>query len=296
MKIKTKKKLEDINNSIQDNLKLKTIIRVVSQRTLEADISDSSSVIAYYLLLSLLPLILMLGSIVTLFDFKAQLILPYLQEIFPTGIYQLIMKPAEKLLSSQPEGFLFVISAIITIWAVSRGVNGLQKILNRIYGVEEKYNFIIRRLFNFGMTFVFFVAMILLAIVISFGNTILEYFQRILHFDIKFISLFTTLKWPVTFIMLFIITIIMYTLIPNNKIKLRDAIPGSLFTTIGWIILAQVFGIFAHHLAIKYASYGVIGTMIIVILWLKLAAIIICIGAVINAVIVELKSKEKAIN
>ena len=278
---------------LRGNLKLKTLIKVVRLRTQEADISDSSSVVAYYLLLSLLPLILMLGSIVTLFDFKAAIILPYLQELFPPDIYKLITKPVTKLLSSQPEGMLFIISALMTIWAVSRGVNGLQRVLNRTYGVEDKYNFIIRRLFSFGMTFIFFVSMFLLEIVISFGNTILEYLQKIWHFDIRFINLFTTLKWPLTLIMMFLIMLIMYTIIPNTKIKLLDAVPGAIFTTIGWILLAQVFGIFAHHLAVKYASYGVIGTMIIIILWLKLAAIIICVGAVVNAVIHDYKQDIK---
>lgn len=260
---------------------------MVKTRVVEADISDSSSVIAYYLLLSLLPLILMFGSIISTLQYRANLILPYIKNLIPKDIYQLILPSLNKLFKNQPDGYLFVVATIMTIWAVSRGVNGLQRILNRIYGVDQRYNFILMRLFSFGLTFVFFITMGLLAIVISFGNNILEYLQEVFHFDIKFIHLFMTLKWPITIIAMFLIMCLMYFVIPNAKITLKQVVPGALFTTSGWLILAKVFGIFAHHFAHRYYSYGIIGTLIIVVLWLKIAAIIICIGAVINAVITE---------
>lgn len=277
----------------QQKLKLKILIQIIRKRFVDADISDSSSVVAYYLLLSMLPFILMLGSVITLFNVKAQIIIPYLKEIFPTNIYHSIEKPITHLLTSHPEGALFIFSAIMTTWAVSRGVSGLQRVLNRIYGIDDNQNFIIRRLLSFGLTFIFFITLFLMAIIISFGNNILNYLQQIFNFDIKFVTLFVTLKWPVTFISMFIFVLILYTIIPNAKISIKRALPGSIFTTIGWLLIAQIFSFFTQHLVQKYHSYGLIGTMIIVILWLKITSIIICIGALMNSVITEYKQDIK---
>ncbi|CAM3972907.1 YihY/virulence factor BrkB family protein [Catellicoccus marimammalium] len=264
---------------------------VVRQRIKDAEVGNSSCVVAYYFLLSMFPLIIMLGSAISFMHLDPTEILPYIQELFPGSIYHLLENTIVRLLTVQNKGGIFTVAAIVTFWAASKSVNGLQRAMNKAYGVEERKNFIISRLFSFVfIVFLFFVVLFLIAI-FSLGTQLLDYVHQYIHFDERIIYWFTTIKWPVTIVMMFLIMIVVYRLVPNARITFHQVWRGALFSTIGWVILAQLFGRFAHHLLAKYSSYGVIGTMMVIILWLKLAAIVIVFGGIINAVSTEIKYK-----
>lgn len=275
------------------NKRLSSFIKIVTARMTEAEIGNSSSVVAYYLLLSMFPLILILGGIVGMLHLNPHEILPYVKEMFPAEIYQVIEGSLTNLLvGDEGNGGIMTFAAIATFWAASKGINGMQQALNKAYGVDQRKNFVVARLFSFGIMFVIFFLMILVGIVFALGTFVLDYLQGIFHFNNEFVQLFTTLKWPVTIVVMFVFMMLVYRIVPNARITLKQVIPGSVFATIGWILLAQVFGRFAHHMTQTYASYGLVGTMMIIMIWLKFVAIIIVLGGVMNAVITEMNAKD----
>lgn len=265
------------------------LIDITKQRMIAAEVGNSSCVVAYYFLLSMFPLVIMLGSAISFIHLSPTEVLPYLKQLFPTDIYQLLEGTIVKLLSTTDRGGLFTVAAVMTFWAASKSVNGLQRAMNKAYGVEKRKNFIIARLFSFSFIIILFFFILFVALAFSIGTFLLTYIHRYIPFDPRFIDLFTTVKWPVTIMMMFLVMLIIYRLVPNAKVCLHQVWRGALFSTVGWLALAQLFGRFAHHLLVRYSSYGMIGTMMVIILWLKLAAIIIVLGGVINAVTTELK-------
>lgn len=277
----------------QLNDKLRSFIQVVTIRMTEAEIGNSSSVVAYYLLLSMFPLLLILGGIIGMLHLNPQEILPYVKEIFPVEIYAVLEGTITRLVTGQDgSSGIMTFAAIATFWAASKGINGMQRAMNKAYGVDQRQNFVVARLFSFGIMFVIFFLMILLGIAFSLGTFVLNYFQGVFHFNAEIVELFTTLKWPVTIVVMFFFMLIVYRIVPNAKITLKQVIPGSVFATVGWIVLAQVFGRFAHHMSKSYAIYGLVGTMMVIMIWLKFAAIIIVVGGVMNAVITEINSND----
>ncbi len=70
-------------------------------------------------------------------------------------------------------------------------------------------------------------------------------------------------------------------------IKLKAVIPGTIFATVGWMLLSQVFGIYAKYFATRVSGYQIIGSFIVLMLWLNFAATIIIFGGIINAVVQE---------
>ena len=271
---------------------IKTFIRVFSTRMTDAEMGNSSSVVAYYLLLSIFPLILILGGIIGWLHLNPNEVLPYIKEVFPTEIYSILEGTIMRLLSGQAgSDGIMTFAAVATFWAASKGINGMQRAMNKAYGVDQRQNFVVARLFSFGIMFVIFFLMLLLGVIFSFGTFVLNYFQHVFHFNMRFVELFATLRWPVTIVVMFFFLLVIYRIVPNAKITLKQVIPGAVFSTIGWILLAQVFGRFAHHMTKSYAIYGLVGTMMVIMIWLKFAAMIVVFGGILNAVTTELHSQ-----
>jgi len=75
----------------------------------------------------------------------------------------------------------------------------------------------------------------------------------------------------------------MYYYFPNQPISLGEAVPGAVFAGVGWTLLQAGFQIYAAGAA-QYEAYGVIGGILLLVTWLYFAAIILILGAVLNAV------------
>jgi YihY family inner membrane protein len=80
-----------------------------------------------------------------------------------------------------------------------------------------------------------------------------------------------------------------YRQFPNPPIPIRGALPGTLFAAVGWTLLQAGFQLYAAS-ATQYTAYGVIGGILLLVTWLYLAANIVILGAIINAVLAGVDS------
>lgn len=266
--------------------KTQRFLSTVQTRISESEMTQGSIVIAYYLLLSLFPLLIAVGNVLPFLQINPNTILPYLQEVIPEPIYE-FLGPAILDLLTQGSGSLLSFSAILTMWSASVSMNALQLALNKAYGVNNRENFVIVRIVSVLTVFVLLIAIVGVTIVVGAGKLILERLQPIFLFSDDWISTFQTIKWPLTVGALIILMTVIYTVIPNVKVHARSIFPGALFATVGWMLLSQGFGLYAHYFAARLSAYQIIGSFIVLMLWLNFAAMIIVLGGIINAVVEE---------
>ena len=76
----------------------------------------------------------------------------------------------------------------------------------------------------------------------------------------------------------------MYYVLPQPAISVREALPGAAFAAVGWTLLQAGFRLYAAGAA-RYQLYGVIGGILLLVTWLYLAAVVVVVGGVINAVL-----------
>ena len=76
----------------------------------------------------------------------------------------------------------------------------------------------------------------------------------------------------------------MYYLLPQPPMTLREAAPGAVFAATGWTVSQAGFQAYATA-AGQYQVYGVIGGVLLLITWLYVAAMVVILGAVLNAVV-----------
>ena len=160
-------------------------------------------------------------------------------------------------------GGMLSISVLAALWSSSRGINALQTALNRAYGVEDRGNFVISRIVSVGIVGVLMMAIIAVALFFSAGQVILDALQQLLRFSPDIINTFLALRWPVTLIGLLVILGGLYIVIPNAHVRIKYALPGTVFATVGWIVLAQGFSIYARTFAQRVSGYQIIGSFIV---------------------------------
>ncbi|MFK4567187.1 YihY/virulence factor BrkB family protein [Enterococcus sp. UD-01] len=279
-------------DKVKNNESLMRFIETTQRRMVDSEIGNTSVVVAYYLLLSLFPLLIAVGNILPYLHIDPNAVLPYIAEAIPKSIFN-DLKSAIQSLLTQRSGGLLSISALAALWSASQSINALQIAMNKAFGVEQRKNFIIVRLMSLFVIVLLLTAVVGVVGVLGLGKTILDLLQPILHFSTDFIDTFQALKWPLTSLVLLVIMCLIYRVVPNARLNFRSIIPGAIFATAGWMLLSQAFGLYIKYFSSKIASYQIIGSFIVLMLWLNFAATIIILGGIINAVVKEYFSHEK---
>lgn len=270
-------------NMSKIKLHLTPTINIIKEQIQNADISNTAIVMAYYFLLSLFPLLIALGNTLPYFRIDPNVVLPYIKELMPSSIY-VSLKPAIQSLLTQNSGGLLSLSAITAIWSASQSINAIQSAMNKVFNVDNRRNFLITRFTSLIVIILLLIAIIVVITILGLGRNILNLIQPIFKFQTGFIDYFQTLKWPLTFIILLAIMYSIYYIVPNIKLSFQSVFPGALFSTIGWMILSQVFGLYIKYFNSKIASYQIIGSFIVLMLWLNIASLILIIGSIINSI------------
>lgn len=247
-------------------------------------INDAAVVVAFWELLSLFPLIIFAGNIVPLLHIDGRNLIDYAITAFPPEIAQQILPIARHFITNG-SGSLLSFGAIGTLWAASRGINALKRMMDRTYGVLGRQNPVLLRIVSMLMTLFLAIALVILILVFSFGQQILDWLTPLLNIPFDLPQLFSTLKWPVTTIVAFLMLLLIYYLLPNVKLRLRSVFPGALLTTVSWLLLSQLFSLYVQYFAQAVLSYGTIGFFIVLLLWLDFSAWIVMFGAILNVVV-----------
>lgn len=267
---------------------IKDFIRIFRKKYKEAEVTNSGAVIAYYFLLSLFPLLIVIGNLLPLLDLSPEAVYPYLDKAVPAYLVEDLKPIMNKIFTSGSSGVLSV-AAIGTLWSSSRGMNAMQMSMNKAYGVDPRKNIVLVRLASLAFTIVLITGLIVLVTVFGFGQVILERLTPLLNLPLDLIDTFLSLRWPVTMFTLFFSFLLLYYFVPNAKLNLKMVLPGAIFSTIGWILITQAFTVYVSYFAVGTISYGSIGAFIAFMLWLNILGALLTVGALVNATITEYK-------
>lgn len=286
----TKRATPIFSQDISFAQKLKLFILSIGKYIKQGDISNSSKVIVYYILLSLFPLVILIGNLLPLLQLNVDNVMEYVKLLFPEQVASLLLPTIKKILSNG-SGSLLSVGLIVAVWASSRGINVLRISINRTYGVEDinfyatrqLFDSLIRRTISFFITIFSILMFGVLTVILVFGQTMLEWLIKRINLHQKFLEEFITWKWPIALVVIFIATAFLYYFLPNVKIRMMSVIPGSITTTAGISLLTQFFSLYIRYFGVSWSSYGTIGAFIIFLLWMNASAIVFMFGAALNA-------------
>jgi membrane protein len=259
-----------------------TLLKLLWHRIDEDDIPGLSAQLAYYFLLSLFPLLIVLFTLLPYFPIPHQDMLGVIRDFAPVEAMDLIEKNVNNIMD-QRNGGLLSFGIIGTIWSASNGINAIVKAFNKAYNVKESRSFIVSRGMAILLTFGMILVLILAIVLPVFGRQIGLFLFSQLGYTSEFIKVWNTLSWLVSAIILFLIFTGLYWIAPNVKLKCRSAFPGAVFATVGWIISSIGLTFYVGNISNYSLTYGSIGAIIVLMIWLYISAFIIILGGEINA-------------
>lgn len=258
-----------------------------------ADVGMASAAVAYYFLLSLFPIVLTIGSILPFLNLNVTEIMSYVEQILPSDIFRRFSSVIENLLTNKSSGRLSI-SLIATLWAASQGIGALQNAMTKVYRVKKMPNLILNRLFGMLVLIASMILFVVSVFFVTFGHRLFIVITQEYDIPNEIVDLISNLVMPLSIIGLFILIVLLNYLLPDVKFKkLKYLIPGSIFTLCGFLVMSKAFDIYTTLFGSQISSYQIIGTVIILMIWLAIIAQILLFGAVINAVYIEKSTGEK---
>ncbi|MBC2208141.1 YihY/virulence factor BrkB family protein [Listeria booriae] len=274
----------------QTKTKLKQVGEIAKTNWKNARITSHAAQLTFYILLSILPMMLVFGNLIPLFPIPKEEIYNTLQTFMPPEVYDILHPVIESMLTNA-SGTAISLGLITAIWSASKCFSALQEVLNIVYQAPDRKNFIVTRIMSFLMMLVIIVVLGAVVFVFAFGEQIVTFLQD--QFDLKLDALadLGAAKWFITPIFLFILFLIIYWLVPNVKWKIRKSVIGALFATIGWLAATELLSAYVSFQGDKILGFGSLSIMIVIMLWLYFVSIILLLGAFINVIIDSYKQQ-----
>ncbi|RAM11023.1 ribonuclease, partial [Listeria ivanovii] len=236
--------------------------QTVSGRIGRNDVSGNAAQLAYYMLFSIFPMMLIAATLLAYMHIDKDSVFNMLKEFAPEQILDFLEENLNTLLT-QKNGGLLSIGIIATLWSASNGMNAVMKSLNKAYGVTNKRNYVMQRLLSMLFTIAMLATVGVTLLLIVFGQQIGLFLTNHLNFSEDFLGFWNNLRWTVTLIVIFVVFTFLYWVAPNRRSTLISVLPGAIFSTVGWTSASAGFAFYVNNFANYSATYGSIGVIII---------------------------------
>jgi membrane protein len=264
----------------------KQLVKEVS----DDDVGGLAAALAYRFFLALFPFFIFIaalaGFVTHLLDIQnpTDRIINTIGDTLPSDVTSVLRTQLEGVINSRNAALLSV-GLLGTLWAASSGVNSVMKAMNRAYDVKETRPVWERYLMAIGLTlfagFLIVASFLLLIVWQTSGTKIADK----IGLGGAAATLFPLMRWPLSVLLIFFASGILYRVAPNTRLTLRRVLPGAVLFTAVWLIATYVFGVYVAHYASYNSTYGALGGVVILLVWFYLTAFILLVGGELNAVL-----------
>jgi len=268
------------------NFDLKSFATRLYEKINDDDILGNAAQVAFYFTFALFPLLLFLMSLIGIIlsdktDLQNQLFV-ILGEVMPKSAFDLVQKTLTDVTSNATGGKL-TIGILITLWSASAGIDNMRGTLNEVYNLKETRSWFKAKLTSFLLTLGLGVLILIALGLIVYGSQTLD---AILPIDSQYILV--ALEWILVVALLLLAFAFLYNFAPNHDpFEWKWISPGAVVGVILWILFSFGFRLYLRYFDSYAATYGSLGAVIILMLWLYLTALVILIGGAINAIFDE---------
>lgn len=254
-------------------------------RYLDENLGLVAAGVAFYSLLGLFPAI---AALVTTYDLAfdpAQIRDQFdaLRDLMPPQVHDLIAARLDSAADAETDralGFGLAGAVLLSIWGATRGTRALLIALNIAYDEDEARGFFALNLLAFGLT-LFLVLVVAVGIVATVAVPIV----------INLLSLGTLpeiltawLRWPLLAAVALTALAILYRYGPSRRAARWRWLPlGSMVAGVLWLSASGLFSFYVANFGSYNATYGSLGAVVVLLLWLYLSAAAVILGACINA-------------
>jgi membrane protein len=265
-------------------LTVRELGRRVWRELSEDEVTERGAALAYYFLFALFPALLFLTALLGLLPLPGltDQLIEYADQTLPGDAASIVQRTLEEIQAGARGGLLSV-GALAALWAGSNGMASIMTALNVAYDVEDARPWWKRRGLAIVLTVGFALFILAALVLLVFGPPIGEAVAGVLGLGAVFGVAWSVLGVPVVMGCVLLGFALVYYLAPAAQQRWRWVTPGSAVALVLW--LAMSFGLreYVQRFANYTATYGSIGGVILLMLWLYLTGVVLLVGAEINA-------------
>jgi membrane protein len=252
------------------------------------NLTDWAAALTYYGLLSLFPGLIALVSIVGLVGDPrgaTQTIAEIVTAIGPPSAAQTFAGPIESVASDQgTAGAAFALGLAVALWSASGYVGAFIRASNVIYETHEGRPSWRLRPLQIAVTLTMVLLGVLLVVGLVLTGPVVDAVAEPLGIGSTAVTLWNVAKWPAMAAVFVLMVGVLYYASPNAKIRgFRWVTPGSLVAIAVWAIASAGFALYVANFGSYDKTYGTLGGLIVLLVWLWISNVAILFGHELNA-------------
>ena len=245
-------------------------------------ISESSAQCAYYTILSFIPFLILLITLIQYTGIEPKTLLDAISKIIPSSMNEMVLNIVQEVYSKSIG--TISISIIFTIWSAGRGLYALTKGLQKVYNTDDKENasYLYLRVKAIIETILFIILIVIGLTGLVFGDTLRD---TILQYMGKFEKLNTIymIGTEVGFLfMTFLVFLLLYKFMPKHKVSFKSQFWGALFGAIALNVISFVFSKYLFIFKGFSLTYGSLTTLMLIMMWTYSCFYTVFLGAEFN--------------
>jgi membrane protein len=262
------------------------LLQLAINKISKDELSTRSASLSYYFLLALFPMLLFLVSMVGVCAGPgSQLrdrIVSSLGQLAPGSASSLVQGVVNQTFGNS-NGIKLAAGILGALWAASGGMDAVVVSLNVIHGVTETRAWWKQRLTIIGLTLTLAGLIIIAVVLVLYGGKIGQVIAVHIGLGDAFRIGWKVLQWPVSFAAMFLSFSVVYYFAPNlEERKWYWVTPGAVAGVGLWLSASLGFRLYLHFFNSYSATYGSLGAVIILMLWLYMTGFAILIGGEVN--------------
>ncbi|MDD2409674.1 MAG: YihY/virulence factor BrkB family protein [Bacilli bacterium] len=277
---------EKFNKTYKQRIKyVKKFFKRVWEILGQSEIAILPGQLAFFVILSLVPIITLIGYGASFFGISIDTIINILKDNFSSGVAEMMIP----IISGEVIDLKLVIMFILMFYIASNGADSIIIISNEIYNVKQS-SWIKRRLKAIFLTIAIVILILFLLLVPAFGTKIID---AVDYFNIKstLVNILEIMQGPISWVIIFIFIKVIYAISPDKALPSSRLNIGTAFTTVGWVIATEFYSYYVDHFAHYDIFYAGLSNIAVLMLWIYLLSYIFVIGISLNSK-VELEELE----
>jgi membrane protein len=263
------------------------LVRKVIAGVNQDNLTGRAAELAFNFVLALFPLFIFLLSVLGLFAARAialrEDLFVYVSQVLPPDAAQVVAKTLNEVMRNASNGKL-TFGIVLTVWFASGGMTSLMSALNGVYRVNERRSWVKVRAISFVLTIAISLLIILALVIVLSGGYLAN---RVgVYFGLHDVAVLTSrvVQWPVAIAFVTVSFSLIYYFAPDLEEQHWYWItPGSILGVLLWIGASFAFRAYLHFFNTYSRTYGSLGAVMILMMWLYVTGFAFLLGGDINA-------------
>ena len=267
--------------------RIKRVIKTIKENIERPEMGILPGELAFYFLLMMIPILTVSVAILQQFELTGSMS-QILYDTLPNVIAESIIG-----ISNEKIGTVSFVALLISALIISsNGTYSLITASNAIYKVKSS-GILVNRLKSLVMVIILILIFVTLFALPVYGNYILSILEKDNIINLPLSQLFNNLRYPITFVLLYVFIKILYMMAPNVKIGLNKTTQGALFTTTMWVIVTTLYSLYIDKVFSYETFYGGLSSILCLLIWVSIISYVFVLGMAINASYYTVNEEDK---